>query len=97
MAQVLGELTIGYPIWMVPLFLLAAAVLTTEYVTEIDLEKREYRDFISLLWIPFDEEKTSFTTLTKIIITGENFLHDAHKNYNNKGRAFSDAEFKIEI
>lgn len=75
---------IGYPIWMVPLFLLGAMILKTEYVTEIDLKKKEYRDFISLLGIPLDEERTSFTTLNKIVITKEE--HSQMLNSRSRSR-----------
>jgi hypothetical protein len=66
---------IGHPIWAGILILLAVMILTTQYVTEIDPDKKEYRDYFSFLSFNLDEEKSSFTTIDKIIITKENHSH----------------------
>src|SRR5687767_5039 len=60
--------TIGSLNWAGVLTLLGIIILTTRYVTVIDLDKKEYRDFLSLLWISFQEERTKFKKLEKIVI-----------------------------
>ena len=64
--------TIGSPIWAGVLSLLGVIILTTRYVTVIDLVNKEYRDFLSFLWIPFEEERTRFKNLDKIVIRKDN-------------------------
>lgn len=76
--------TIGYPWWTVPLVLLAIIVLTTNYVTEINLDKNKYRDFVSFLWMSFEEEKVKFKTVDKIVITKDN--HSQMLNSRSRSR-----------
>jgi hypothetical protein len=64
--------TIGYSAWATTLALLAVIILTTKYVTEINLDKKQYRDYLSFLWIPLQEEKTTFRTVNRIVIAKEN-------------------------
>jgi hypothetical protein len=64
--------TIGYPGWTLVATLLAIILLTTNYVTEISLDKKEYRDYLSFLWIPVKEERSKFNAIEKIIIRKEN-------------------------
>ena len=59
------------PVWAIILLLLTVIIWTTNYVTEIDLARQQYRDFLSFLWIPFQEEKVKFSTVNKIIISKE--------------------------
>ena len=63
---------IGHPVWAVVLALLAVIVLTTNYVTEINLANGEYRDFLSFLSIPLQEEHVKFKQADRIVITKEN-------------------------
>lgn len=74
---------IGYPVWTIILVLVTIIVLTTDYVTEINLDKKEYRDFVSFLWMPFEEEKVKFKALYKIVITKRNYS----QNLNSRTRS----------
>jgi hypothetical protein len=69
---------IGYPAWTAILVLVAVIILTTNYVTEINPAKGEYRDFLSFLSIPLQEERVKFVQANRIIITKEN-----HKQTQN--------------
>jgi hypothetical protein len=82
---------IGYPVWTGVLVLLTIIVLTTKYVTEINMDKKEYRDFISFLWIPFEEEKVKFKTVNKIVITKDN--HSQMLNSRSRSRQLDWASF----
>jgi hypothetical protein len=64
--------TIGYPGWTITTTFLAIILMTTNYVTEISLEKKEYRDYLSFLGIPVEEETSRFNVIEKIIIRKEN-------------------------
>ncbi|WP_276371086.1 hypothetical protein [Chryseolinea sp. H1M3-3] len=77
-------LVIGYPIWSAVLVLIATIILTTKYVTEIDLKKKEYRDFLSFLGIPVGEERAKFNILRKIVITKDN--HSQVLNTRSRSR-----------
>ena len=75
---------IGYPIWTVVLVLVALIILTTNYVTEIDFNKKEYRDFLSFLGFAFDEAKNKFKSVNKIVIVKEN--HSQMLNSRSRSR-----------
>jgi len=83
--------TIGYPLWTAALLLLIIIILTTNYVTEINLDRKEYRDFISFLWMPFDEEKVEFQTVDKIVITKDN--HSQMLNSRSRSRQLDWSSF----
>jgi hypothetical protein len=83
--------TLGYPLWTGILALLIMIILTTNYVTEIDLDKKEYRDFLSFLWIPFEEERVKFKTVDKIVITKDN--HSQMLNSRSRSRQLDWSSF----
>lgn len=84
-------LIIGYAIWSAGLALTATIILTTKYVTEINLKEKEYRDFLSFLWIPVEEERVRFSTLRKIVITKDN--HSQMLNSRTRSRQIDWASF----
>ena len=43
---------IGHPVWASLLVLISIIILTTKYVTAIDLREKKYKDYISFLWLP---------------------------------------------
>src|SRR6185436_5972294 len=64
---------IRYPIWGVLLIVVGAVILTTHYVTEINLKENTYRDYLSLLGIPLNEESKKFNKIDRIVITKGNY------------------------
>ncbi len=82
---------IGYSIWTAILALVALIILTTNYVTEIDFNKKEYRDFLSFLGFAFDEEKNKFKSVNKIVIVKEN--HSQMLNSRSRSRQLDWASF----
>ena len=82
---------IGYPIWIAVSVLLSTIILTTRYVTEINLTKKEYRDFLSFFWMPFDEEKNKFNSIIKIVIVREK--HSQVLNSRSRSRQLDWASF----
>src|SRR5690606_9816344 len=77
-------LTLGYPLWSGLMAFVSIIILTTKYVTEIDLNGKEYRDFLSFLYIPVEEEKVRFSTVDKIVITKDN--HSQMLNSRSRSR-----------
>jgi hypothetical protein len=53
------------------MILLGIIVLTTKYVTEINLNEKRFRDYLSFLWLPLDQESKRFNTIDRIVITRE--------------------------
>lgn len=62
-------MTLGYYVFAIVLLVACLIVLTTNYVTEIDLSGKRYRDYISLAGIPVSVEETSFRKINHIVIT----------------------------
>jgi hypothetical protein len=83
--------TIGYPIWIGILTLLVIIILTTGYVTVIDLQKKELRDFLSFLSISLEEEKIRFNKVEKIIIKKDN--HSQMLNSRSRSRQLDWSSF----
>ena len=63
----------GIPIWGVLFLVTSALILTTNYITEIDLHGKIYKDYLSLLGLPFNNESNTFNTIDRIIITKRNY------------------------
>lgn len=83
--------TINHPVWMGILTLAEIIILTTSYVTEINLDKKELRDFLSFLWIPFAQEKIRFNKLEKIVITKDK--HSQMLNSRSRSRQLDWSSF----
>jgi len=68
-----GYLVFGaYYLWVIPVVLLMVVSLTTFYVTEVDLEKKCYRDYLSLFFVPVSVERGNFSRLYNIVVTKQN-------------------------
>ena len=61
----------GFAIWACAVALLSMILLTTNYVTEINVHEKECRDFLSFLGMPLQEETLKFQKVNKIVITKE--------------------------
>src|SRR5690349_18842035 len=61
----------GYYVWAVVMLLLGLVVLTTKYVTEINLDNKIFRDYLAFFWLPLDQDKKRFNTIDRIVITRE--------------------------
>lgn len=81
---------IHYPIWGVLLIILAAVMLTTNYVTEIDLHEKFYRDYVSLLGLKLNVEAKKFKQLDRIIITKGNYAQTINTRVQSRQMDWSD-------
>lgn len=58
-----------HPAWGVVLCIVGAVIFTTKYVTEINLQTKEYSDYLSVIGIRFNEEQKKFNRAERIEIT----------------------------
>lgn len=65
--------TEGYVVWGIVMVFVGLLILTTQYVTEIDLGEKYYKDYLSLLWLPMNMEKGHFKSIGKIVIRNGNY------------------------
>jgi hypothetical protein len=69
--------------WAIILVLLVVMIFTTNYVTEIDLLNKRYRDYLSLLSIPLNEDSGKFNKLDQIVVTKGSYA----QNVNTRSRS----------
>ena len=79
-----------YPIWGVVLILAGAIILTTYYVTEINLSEKSYRDYLSLLGLTLNEESKKFNKIDKIVITKGNYSQTINTRVQSRQLDWSD-------
>lgn len=80
-----------YLFWALILITLSIMVLTTNYVTEINLKERKCRDYLSLLGFPFKNETIKFEKLDRIAITKGN--HAQTVNTRSQSRQFDWSDY----
>jgi len=81
---------IHYPIWGVVLILAGVIVLTTNYVTEINLKDKFYRDYLSLLGLPLDVESKKFDKIDRIVITKGRYSQTINTRVQSRQLDWSD-------
>jgi hypothetical protein len=81
----------GYPIACAIAVVASIVVLTTNYVTEIDLQKKQCRDYLSLFWIPFGNQVIAFNRADRIIIQKER--HSQTLNSRSRSRQLNWSSF----
>ena len=80
----------GHSGWSLTLILISVLILTTRYVTKIDLNKKHFRDYLSILAIPVNEESRGFRELHKIIITKGNHSPTVNTRVQSRQLDWSD-------
>jgi len=82
--------SINYYGWSVILVLLIGIILTTKYVTEINLNDKKYVDYLSLLWIPLNVETKTFNRVDRIVITKGNHAQMINTRAQSRQMDWSD-------
>ena len=82
--------SINYYSWSVILVLLIGIILTTKYVTEINLNDKKYVDYLSLLWIPLNVETKTFNRVDRIVITKGNHAQMINTRAQSRQMDWSD-------
>jgi hypothetical protein len=80
----------GYHIWAVILVLLCLIVLTTYYVTEINLDEKKYNDYLSILGLKMSNESQSFSRIDSIVITKGNYSQKINTRVQSRQMDWSD-------
>jgi hypothetical protein len=80
----------GSMIWAGILIVLGIIILTTEYVTEIDVEKKQYRDYLSFLTIRLSEDRKAFSRIEKIVISKGSYSQTINTRVQSRQLDWSD-------
>jgi len=80
----------GYPAWAVILILFGVIVLTTKYVTEIDMGNKRYYDYLAFLGMKLNNETQRFEQLIKIVITKGNYSQTINTRVQSRQLDWSD-------
>lgn len=84
-------LTFGHhPILGVVIMAACALAVTINYVTEIDLDKKYYSDYLSIAGIKMKEESKTFSTLHQVIITKGNYSQKIQTRVQSRQMDWSD-------
>ena len=78
------------PIWASLLVLLGIIILTTSYVTEINLKEKSYDDYLSLLWIPLNREQKRFKFIDRIVISKGNHSQTLNSRIQSRQMDWTD-------
>lgn len=81
---------IQHPIWGILLIILAAIILTTNYVTEISLIEKSYRDYITMLGVKLNIEENRFNQLDRIVITKGNYAQTINTRAQSRQMEWAD-------
>lgn len=83
-------LVADHPVWATLLVLLSIIILTTNYVTEINLNERSFDDYLLLLWIPLNRDRKRFKLLKYISITKGNHAQTVNTRAQSRQVDWSD-------
>lgn len=83
-------IVVSHPVWGGLFVVLSALILTTNYVTEIDLGKKRYRDYLSVLGLAFNDERNTFGRIDRIVITKGNYSQTLNTRYQTRQMDWTD-------
>jgi len=81
---------LAHPIWAVLILLVTLLIFTTHYVTEINLAKKSYRDYLSLLGLPLNVEARTYNELLKIVITKGSYAQTLNSRIQSRQLDWTD-------
>ena len=81
---------IEYPIWALLLIVLGIIVLTTHYVTEINLGDKSYDDYLLFLWIPLNRDKKRFRFVDRIVVSRGNYSQTINTRIQSRQMDWTD-------
>jgi hypothetical protein len=83
-------IVIQHPIWGALLIILAVLILTTNYVTEINLQEKSYRDYLSMMGLKLNVEESKFKQLDRIVITKGNYAQTINTRVQSRQMDWAD-------
>ena len=81
---------IQHPLWGGVLIILGVIILTTNYVTEINLTEKCYRDYLSMAGIKLNVEENKFKQLNRIIVTKGNYSQTINTRVQSRQMDWAD-------
>jgi hypothetical protein len=76
--------------WAGVLILLGLVILTTYYVTEINMAEKRYHDYVSILGVKVNHESNSFSKIDRIFITKGNYSQKVNTRVQSRQMDWSD-------
>ena len=83
-------IAVDHLVWGIVLVLLSVILLTTHYVTRIDLTKRTYDDYLFFLGLPLNKDSKSFSRIDRIVISRGNYSHTINTRAQSRQLDWSD-------
>jgi hypothetical protein len=80
----------NHAVWGVLLILVGILVLTTNYVTEINLQEKTYNDFLSLLGLKLNNESKKFHSIDRIVISKGNYSQTLNTRWRSRQLDWAD-------
>ncbi len=80
----------GHEVWGSLVALLALIILTTKYITEIDLKDKKYNDYLFFLWFKLNEDSKNFNTIDRIVITKGSYAQTINTRAQSRQMDWSD-------
>ena len=81
---------IGYMVFGVVLILISMVILTTQYVTAIDLKNKTIHDYLSFLMLPVNKESKKFNGLDRIVVVKGDYAQTVNTRAQSREFAWSD-------
>jgi hypothetical protein len=81
---------VDYPLWGLVLNVLGIVILTTNYVTEINLGDKSYDDYLSFLWIPLNRDRKHFKHIDRIVISRGNYSQTVNTRIQSRQMDWTD-------
>ena len=81
---------IQHPLWGGLLIIVGVIILTTNYVTEINLTEKCYRDYLSMTGIKLNEEVKRFKQLDRIIVSKGNYSQTVNTRVQSRQMDWAD-------
>ncbi|HEY9006159.1 hypothetical protein [Ohtaekwangia sp.] len=83
-------IVISHWFWGALIILTGIIILTTKYVTEIDLKQKKYRDYLSFLIFKLNEDTRKFNAIDRIVITKGNYSQTLNTRVQSRQMDWSD-------
>lgn len=83
-------ITLSYFVFAVILILVGAIIITSKYVTEINLNLKTYSDYLSILGISINAERKKFDKIDRIVITKGNYAQTINTRAQSRQMDWAD-------
>lgn len=81
---------IGYKIIALIIIFVSLFILTAQYITDIDTQKKEFIDSFSFYWIPIVTERKKFRDINRIVVTKGSYAQAVNTRAQSRSFQWSD-------